>query len=211
DFKVAGTQRGVTGIQLDLKIRGLTVDSCRRALERAREVRLQILKVMLQAIPAPRAEISQHAPRLLQIHINPDKIGKVIGPGGKTIKGIEADTGARVEVEDDGTVTISSVDVTKAEKARDIIEALTQEVQIGRIYTGTVVSIKDFGAFIEILPGQDGMCHVSELADKYVKNVGDVVKMGDTVRVKVISVDDTGRIKLSRKAALKEDEAAAKK
>jgi len=211
DFKVAGTQLGVTGLQLDLKIRGLSVATCKSALQRAREVRLQILKVMLQAIPAPRAEISQHAPRLLQIHINPDKIGKVIGPGGKTIKGIEADTGARVEVEDDGTVTISSVDVTKAEKARDIIEALTQEVQVGRIYTGTVVSIKDFGAFIEILPGQDGMCHVSELADKYVKNVGDVVKMGDTVRVKVISVDDTGRIKLSRKAALKEDEAAAKK
>jgi polyribonucleotide nucleotidyltransferase len=211
DFKVAGTQLGVTGLQLDLKIRGLTLETCKKSLQRAREVRLQILKVMLQAIPAPRAEISRHAPRLIQIHINPDKIGKVIGPGGKTIKGIEADTGARVEVEDDGTVTISSVDVVKAEKARDIIEALTQEVQVGRIYTGTVVSIKDFGAFIEILPGQDGMCHVSELADKYVKNVADVVKMGDVVRVKVISVDDTGRIKLSRKAAMKEEAAAEKK
>jgi polyribonucleotide nucleotidyltransferase len=205
DFKVAGTQRGVTGLQLDLKIRGLNLESCRRALERARDVRLQILKVMLQTIPAPRTEISRHAPRLIQIHINPDKIGKVIGPGGKTIKGIEADTGAKVEVEDDGTVTISSVEVEKAEKARDIIEALTQEVQVGRIYTGTVVSIKDFGAFIEILPDQDGMCHVSELADKHVKNVSDVVKMGDTVRVKVISIDDSGRVKLSRKAALKEE------
>jgi polyribonucleotide nucleotidyltransferase len=205
DFKVAGTQLGITGIQLDLKIRGLSVESCRLALERARQVRLQILKTMLQTIPSPRAEISRHAPRLIQIHINPDKIGKVIGPGGKMIKSIEADTGAKVEIEDDGTVTISSVDVEKAEKARDVIEALTQEVQVGRIYTGTVVSIKEFGAFIEILPGQDGMCHVSELADKYVKNVSDVVKLGDTVRVKVISIDDTGRVKLSRKAALKEE------
>ncbi|MBE3097990.1 MAG: polyribonucleotide nucleotidyltransferase [Planctomycetes bacterium] len=209
DFKVAGTQKGITGMQLDLKIRGLPLDVCRRALARAREVRLEILKIMLQTIPAPRAEISRHAPRLLQIKINPDKIGKVIGPGGKTIKGLEAATGARIEVEDDGTITISSVDVTAAEKARDAIEALTAEAQIGRIYTGTVVSIKDFGAFIEILPSQDGMCHVSELSDKYVKNVNDVVKMGDTVRVKVISIDDTGRIKLSRKAAMKEDAAAA--
>jgi len=211
DFKVAGTQRGITGIQLDLKVRGLTVETCRRALDRAREVRMQILKAMLQTIAAPRAEISRHAPRLIQIHINPDKIGKVIGPGGKTIKGIEADTGARVEVEDDGTVTISSVDVEKAEKARDIIESLTAEVQVGRIYNGTVVSIKDFGAFIEIMPGQDGMCHVSELSDKYVKNVTDVVKLGDTVRVKVIAVDETGRVKLSRKAVLKEEAEKEKK
>ncbi|MBM4019389.1 MAG: polyribonucleotide nucleotidyltransferase [Planctomycetes bacterium] len=209
DFKVAGTQRGVTGIQLDLKVRGLTLEACKRALERAREVRMDILKAMLQTIPSPRAEISRHAPRLIQIKINPDKIGKVIGPGGKTIKALEADTGARIEVEDDGTVTLSSVDVTAVEKARDAIEALTAEAQIGKIYTGTVVSIKEFGAFIEIFPGQDGMCHVSELSDKYVKNVTDVLKMGDTVRVKVISIDDTGRIKLSRKAALKEEAAAA--
>ena len=177
---------------MDLKIRGLSLETCRKALERAREVRLEILKTMLATIAAPRAEISRHAPRLIQIKINPDKIGKVIGPGGKTIKGLEADTGARIEIEDDGTVTISSVDVVMAEKARDAIELLTAEVQVGRIYTGTVVSIKDFGAFIEIMPGQDGMCHVSELSDKYVKNVNEVVKLGDTVRVKVISVDDTG-------------------
>ncbi|HUU11079.1 MAG TPA: polyribonucleotide nucleotidyltransferase [Phycisphaerae bacterium] len=205
DCKVAGTQRGITGVQLDLKVRGVSLDVCRRALERAREVRLEILKAMLQAIPAPRGEISRHAPRLLQIKINPDKIGKVIGPGGKTIKGIEAQTGATVEIEDDGTVTIAHVDAAKAEQARDIIEGLTAEVQIGRIYTGTVVSIKDFGAFIEIMPGQDGMCHVSELADHYVKNPTDVFKLGDTMRVKVINVDDQGRVKLSRKAALKEE------
>ena len=205
DFKVAGTQKGITGIQLDLKVRSVSLEVCRRALARAREVRLEILQTMLQTIPAPREEISQHAPRLLQIKVNPDKIGKIIGPGGKTIKGIEADTGARVEVQDDGTVTVSHVDAAQAEKAIEIIEGLTAEVEVGKIYTGTVVSVKDFGAFIEILPGQDGMCHVSELADRYVKNVGDVVKLGDTVRVKVIKVDDQGRVKLSRKAALKEE------
>ena len=211
DFKVAGTQHGITGVQLDLKIRSLPIEACRKALERAREVRLEILKTMLQTIAAPRVEISRHAPRLIQIHINPDKIGKVIGPGGKTIKGLEADTGARIEVEDDGTVTVSSVDVAAAEKAVAAIEGLTAEAQVNKIYTGTVVSIKDFGAFIEIMPGQDGMCHVSELSDKYVKNVSEVVKMGDIIRVKVISIDDTGRIKLSRKAVLKEEAEAEKK
>ena len=209
DFKVAGTQHGVTGLQLDLKIRGLTIDTCRRAIEKAREVRLEILKTMLGTIKSPRAAISMYAPRLLQVKINPDKIGKLIGPGGKTIKGLEAATGAHIEIEDDGTVTISSVDAAAAEKARNAVEALTQEVQVGRIYTGTVVTIKDFGVFIEILPGQDGMCHVSELSDKYVKNASDVVKVGDQIQVKVIAVDDTGRIKLSRKALLKEEAAKA--
>ena len=211
DFKVAGSEQGITGLQLDLKVRGLTLEVFRRAIVRAREVRLDILKTMLQTIAAPRAEISRHAPRLLQLKINPDKIGKLIGPGGKMIKSIEAATGARVEIDDDGTVTISSVDVTAAEKARDMVDAVTAEVQVGRIYTGTVVSVKDFGAFVEIMPGQDGMCHVSELSDKYVKNVSEVVKIGDTIRVKVIAVDDTGRVKLSRKAVLKEEAEAAEK
>ena len=211
DFKVAGTQRGVTGAQLDLKVRSISLDVCRRAIEEARRVRMDILKVMLATIGAPRAEISRHAPRLIQIKINPDKIGKVIGPGGKTIKALEASTGARIEIEDDGTVTVSSVNVEAAEKARDAILNLTAEVELGRIYTGTVVSVKDFGAFIEIMPGQDGMCHVSELSDKYVKKVEEVVKLGDTVRVKVIAIDDTGRVKLSRKAVLKEEADAAKK
>jgi polyribonucleotide nucleotidyltransferase len=211
DFKVAGTQEGITGVQLDLKVRAIPLSTCKAALERARQVRLEILAKMLETIAGPRAEISRHAPRLLQIKINPDKIGKVIGPGGKMIKSLEADTGARIEIEDDGTVTISSVDVKMAEKARDAIELLTAEVQVGRIYNGTVVSVKDFGAFIEIMPGQDGMCHVSELSDKYVKNVSEVAKLGDVMRVKVISVDDTGRVKLSRKAVLKEEKEAAEK
>jgi polyribonucleotide nucleotidyltransferase len=205
DFKVAGTQHGVTGIQLDLKVQAITLDTCRKALQKAREVRLEILRKMLETIPSPRAEISQHAPRLIQVKINPDKIGKVIGPGGKTIKGLEADTGARIEIEDDGTVTISSVDAAAAERAREAIEALTAEVKVGHIYTGKVVTIKPFGAFVEVMPGTDGMCHISELADGYVEKVENVVKIGDTVRVKVISVDDSGRIKLSRKAVLKEE------
>ncbi len=205
DFKVAGTQKGITGIQLDLKVAGIGLDTCRRALFKAREVRIEVLRKMLETIDRPRAEISRHAPRLIQLRIDPDKIGKLIGPGGKTIKGIEADTGARVEVEDDGTVTVSSVDADAAEKARQIVESLTEEVKVGTVYTGKVVSIKSFGAFIEILPGQDGMCHISELADKYVDKVEDVLKIGDTVRVKVINVDDQGRVKLSRKAALREE------
>ncbi len=205
DFKVAGTQNGVTGVQLDLKVRGVTLDICREALEKAREVRLDILRTMLETIDKPRPEISRHAPRLIQIRINTEKIGKVIGPGGKIIRGIEADTGARVEIEDDGTVTISSVDAAAAEKAQKIVESLTVEAKPGQIYTGKVVTIKPFGAFVEILPGQDGMCHISELADKRVEKVEDVVKVGDTVRVKVISVDESGRIKLSRKAVLKEE------
>jgi len=205
DFKVAGTQHGVTGAQLDLKVRGVTLDACREALEKAREVRLEILRTMLETIDKPRPEISRHAPRLIQIRINTEKIGKVIGPGGKIIRGIEAETGARVEIEDDGTVTISSVDAAAAEKAQKIVEALTAEAKPGQIYTGKVVTIKPFGAFVEILPGQDGMCHISELSDKRVDKVEDVVKVGDTVRVKVISVDEGGRIKLSRKAVLGEE------
>ncbi len=205
DFKIAGTQKGVTGIQLDLKIRGIDLDVCRRALEAARKARLDILKIMLQTLPEPRPEISRHAPRLIQLHINPDKIGTLIGPGGKTIRGIEEETGATVEVENDGTVTVACVDAEKAERAVQRIKDLTAEVELGKIYTGKVVSVKEFGAFIEILPGQDGMCHISELADGYVKEVTDVVKVGDTVRAKVINIDERGRIKLSRRAALREE------
>jgi len=205
DCKVAGTQNGVTGIQLDLKVRGVTLDACREAIEKAREVRLEILRIMLETINKPRPEISRHAPRLIQIRINTEKIGKVIGPGGKIIRGIEAETGARVEIEDDGTVTISSVDAEAAEKAQKIVESLTAEAKPGQIYTGKVVTIKPFGAFVEILPRQDGMCHISELSDKRVEKVEDVVKVGDTVRVKVISIDESGRIKLSRKAVLREE------
>ena len=205
DFKVSGTQRGITGIQLDLKARGLSHQQIVEALEKARIARMIILKQMLSVLPKPRAEISEYAPRILKIKINPEKIGKVIGPGGKGIKGIEAQTGAQVEIEEDGTIFISCVDMKSAIAAREMVEAVTEEVKIGKIYTGRVTSVKDFGAFIEVTPGQDGLCHISELSDGYVRQVDDVCQIGDVLRVKVILVDNQGRIKLSRKAAIQEE------
>lgn len=204
DFKVVGSETGITAIQLDIKTEGIDHKIIRETLARAREARLKILEVMRQTISEPRPEISQWAPRLLTIKIDPEKIGKVIGPGGKNIKALQEQTGAQVDIEDDGTVYISSVDGAGAEKARDIIEAMTASVQVGKIYMGKVVSIKEFGAFVEIAPETDGLCHVSELSDQYVERVDDVVKMGDEIPVKVILIDDTGRIKLSRKAAMQE-------
>ena len=205
DFKVAGTQDGVTGIQLDLKNKGVSLDLLRRGLEQARTARMQLLKIMLEAIAKPREEISAFAPRLLQIKIDPDKIGKIIGPGGSVIKAMQSETNTRIEIQDDGTVTISSTEAEGAEEARRRIETMTESVNVGKAYTGKVRSITDFGAFIEILPGQDGLCHISELSDGYVKKVEDVVKLGDTVRVKVINIDNQGRIKLSRKALMKDE------
>ncbi len=208
DFKVAGTQNGITGIQLDLKIGGLSHDLIVAALGCAKTARLAILREMLATIGAPRPVISQHAPRILMVKIDPEKIGKVIGPAGKTIKKIQADYGVGIDIEDDGTVTISGMDSVAAEKAKETIQAMTAEAQVGRIYDGRVMSVKDFGAFVEILPGQDGLCHISELDDSYVAQVSDVCKMGDSMRVKVIAVDDQGRIKLSRKAAMREEQSS---
>jgi polyribonucleotide nucleotidyltransferase len=204
DFKIAGTQNGITGIQLDLKINGISEEIIRATLTQARDARIEILRKMLTAIPRPRAEISAFAPRLLRTKIDPDKIGALIGPGGKTIRGIQEATGAVIEVEDDGTVTVASNDMRGAKDAMARIEALTASVQIGRIYEGRVTSVKDFGAFIEIVPGRDGLCHISELAEDYVKNVNDICRVGDFLHVKVISIDDQDRIKLSRKQALRE-------
>jgi polyribonucleotide nucleotidyltransferase len=204
DFKVCGTRDGITAIQLDIKIEGLDYQVIRQTLHRAREARLKILETMSQTLDKPRAQISQWAPRLLTIKIEVDKIGKLIGPGGKNIKKIQDETGAQIDIEDDGTVYISSVDGAAAEKARNIVEAMTAEVKVGRIYTGKVVSIKEFGAFVEIAPETDGLVHVSELSSHYIRNVGDVVRMGDEIKVKVILIDDQGRIKLSRKAAMRE-------
>jgi polyribonucleotide nucleotidyltransferase len=205
DFKVCGTRDGVTAIQLDIKIEGLDYKIIRDTLHRAKEARLVILDKMKAALPAPRAQISPFAPRLLTVKIDPEKIGKLIGPGGKNIKKLQEDTGAQIDIEDDGTVYVSAADQEAAERARDLVEAMTAEVKIGKIYAGRVVSIKDFGAFVEIAPETDGLCHVSELSDRYVQNVSDIVNIGDEVRVKVILIDDQGRIKLSRKAAMKEE------
>ncbi|WP_165063399.1 polyribonucleotide nucleotidyltransferase [Paludisphaera rhizosphaerae] len=206
DFKVAGTQRGVTGIQLDLKNLGISEEIVRETLEQAHEARLEILRAMLRSIKRPREEISTNAPRLIQIQINPDKIGLLIGPGGKTIRRLQDETGAKIDIDDSGVVTLASTEAAGAEAARDKILAMTEGVQVGRIYEGRVSSIKDFGAFVEILPGKDGLVHVTELSSGYIANVSDVCRVGDTMLVKVISVDDQDRVKLSRKAALAERE-----
>lgn len=208
DFKVAGTVRGITGIQLDLKIDGIGEEIIRATLEQAREARREILKHMIATLRYPREKISDYAPRLLVLRINPDKIGLLIGPGGKTIKGIQDATGAKIDVEDDGTVHISHTDAAKAEEALARVKALTEDIEVGKVYEGKVISIKDFGAFIEILPGRDGLCHISELDDKYVGRVEDVCKVGDKIRVKVIAIDEQDRVKLSRKALLREEATA---
>lgn len=204
DFKVAGTPNGITGIQLDLKIDGISFDIVKATLAQAREARMQILKNMLSAISQPRTEISPWAPRLLRTKIDPAKIGLLIGPGGKTIRAIQESTGAVIEVEDDGTVIVSSADSEGANAAMRRVEGLTESVKVGKIYDGRVTSVKDFGAFIEILPGKDGLCHISELADGYVQSVADVCKIGDEMQVKVIAIDEQDRVKLSRRAAIRE-------
>jgi len=204
DFKVAGTGRGVTGIQLDLKNHGITSEIIKATLEQAREARREILKSMLSTLRAPRGAISSHAPRLIQIKINPEKIGALIGPGGKNIKGIQEATGAKIDIEDDGSVYISCMDAAGAEAAKLRVEAITEEVKIGKVYEGKVTSVKEFGAFIEIIPGRDGLCHISELDDRYVGRVDEVCKVGDRMQVKVIAIDDQDRVKLSRKALLRE-------
>ncbi len=205
DFKVAGSQVGITAVQLDLKTRGLRHDLIIAALEKARTARIHILKEMLSTLRAPRPNISNYAPRLLTIKINPEKIGKVIGPAGKGIRHIEATTGAKIDINDDGTVMISCLSAEGAEAARNMVEGVTEEVKIGKIYNGRVSSIKEFGAFIEVVPGTDGLCHISELSTDYVGKVSDVLKVGDAVKVKVIAIDEHGRVKLSRKQAMKEE------
>jgi len=202
DFKVAGTGRGVTGIQLDLKNEGISEEIIRNTLEQALKARKELLREMLTTIRRPRGEVSAHAPKLVQTSINPEKIGLLIGPGGKTIRAIQEESGALTDIAEDGTVTISAVNAQSADIALARVEALCEEIQPGRIYMGKVTSIKDFGAFIEIAPGKDGLCHISELSDGFVKNVTDVCKIGDTFEVKVIAVDDQNRVKLSRKAVL---------
>jgi polyribonucleotide nucleotidyltransferase len=210
DFKVAGTKNGITGFQTDLKLTGLSHALTKQAFEQAREARLKILEAMAQAIGAPRAELSKYAPRISTLQINPEKIGAVIGPQGKVIKGIVEATGCQIDIEDDGRIHIFSSDAEAAQRAIDQIKAITAEVEVGKIYRGKVVGMKEFGAFVEILPDKDGLLHISEIADYRVKSVEDVLKMGDEVWVKVLGIDEKGRVKLSRKAALAEKDAAAK-
>jgi polyribonucleotide nucleotidyltransferase len=202
DFKVAGTRDGITAFQLDIKVGGLTLDIMREALDRARQARLAILEKMAETIAEPRTEISVYAPRIISIKIKSDKIGEVIGPGGKMIRSIIDATGATIDIEDDGTVHIGSVDAEAGLRAKEMILALVEEPEVDRVYPGTVKRIADFGAFVEILPNTDGLLHVSEIAHEHISSVQDVLKVGDKFDVKVISVDAEGKIRLSRKALL---------
>ena len=205
DFKVAGSPAGITALQMDTKTHGIDVSLIAEVLEQAKEARAAILSAMQKAIDKPRAEISQYAPRLLQIKIDPEKIGLVIGTGGKTIKKIQADTGAELEVEDDGTITISSYEAGAALKAKARVEAIVEEPTVGRLYPeAEVTEIKDFGLIVEVAPGKDGLVHISELDERRVAKATDVAKVGDRIPVKVISIDEQGRLRLSRKAALRD-------
>jgi polyribonucleotide nucleotidyltransferase len=204
DFKLCGTDNGVTGFQLDLKLPGVSHKIMAEAIGRAKEARTKILGLMRSALDKPRAELSKYAPRIETIKINPEKIGALIGPGGKTIKGIVAETGAEINIEDDGSVHIYATTAESMARAKEIIGGMAKEIEIGQTYQGRVVSTKEFGAFVEVLPGKDGLVHISELADFRVKRTEDVVKVGDMIWVKCIGIDDKGRVKLSRRAALKE-------
>ncbi|XVJ60090.1 MAG: polyribonucleotide nucleotidyltransferase [Tepidisphaera sp.] len=208
DFKVSGTREGITGIQLDLKTRGLNLDQIKKIFAQAKVGRLDIIEIMERCIAKPRADISMLAPRLVTIQIDPEKIGKLIGPGGKMIRAIQERWQVTIDVEDDGKVQVASANGENLAGARSEIEALCEEIKVGTVYTGKVVSMKDFGAFIELAPGTDGMCHISELADGFIKSVTEVVKLGDMVKVKVINIDDQGRIKLSRKAVIQDEKKA---
>lgn len=200
DYKVAGTSQGITAIQLDTKLKGISLEILEKALYQGRQARLSILEIMQQTISASRPEVNRYAPRMHKITIDPDKIGAVIGSGGKTIRAIIEETKTTIDISNDGTVLIGAVDAEAASKAIKIIEDLTKDVEVGTIYTGKVVRLMTFGAFVEILPGKDGLIHISELADYRVERVEDIVKVGDEVTVKVIAIDGQGRINLSRRA-----------
>ncbi len=202
DFKVAGTEKGITALQMDIKIAGITKEIMRQALAQAREARLYILGKMLEVIPEPRPQLKAHAPRMLVVRIPVEKIGAIIGPGGKTIRALQEETDTKIDIMEDGLVYIASTHGGGAEEARDRIEAMTESPEIGRIYTGKVVRVTDFGAFVEILPNTDGMVHISQLDSEPVRRVEDIVRVGDEITVMVTDIDPTGRIRLSRQAVL---------
>jgi polyribonucleotide nucleotidyltransferase len=204
DCKIAGTEKGITGFQLDLKLKGLPLDIMAQTIEKARVARLGILAEMAKTIAEPRKEISKYAPRITTLKINPEKIGALIGPGGKNIKKLVEESGCEIDIEDDGTVNIFSVSAEGMKIAVDHITGMTAEAEIGKVYRGKVVTIKEFGAFVEFLPGKDGLVHISELANFRVKKTEDIVKMGDEIWVKCLGVDEKGRVRLSRKAAMEE-------
>ncbi len=204
DFQVAGTQEGITALQMDIKIAGVNAQIMAEALEQAKKRRLYILNAMQQALAEPRTEISPHAPRIIKIKINPDRIRDVIGPGGKVIRALVEETGAKIDVEDDGTVSIATADGAAAEAAVARIRGITAEAEVGQTYVGTVNRIVDFGAFVEIFPGTDGLLHISEIADRRIRDVRDELKEGQQIMVKCIGKDGN-KIKLSRKAVLQDE------
>lgn len=206
DFKVAGTKKGITALQMDIKVKGITPKLMAEALEQAKNGRDKILDHIVSVLDGPRKELSANAPRITKLKINPDKIREVIGKGGETINKIIADTGAQIDIEDDGLVLVSAVKAESAEQAIEIIKSIVAEPEIGQVYEGTVVKVMDFGAFVEIMPGRDGLVHISELADGHVDKVTDVVNEGDKIRVKLVAVDDRGRLNLSKKILDKESD-----
>jgi polyribonucleotide nucleotidyltransferase len=205
DFKVSGSERGITGLQMDIKISGITREIMEAALEQARTARMTILAAMNRAIPSSRSSISPYAPRIITMTINKDKIRDVIGPGGKMIRSITERTGCKIEIHDDGRVDIASTDETAAQQAVEIIKELTAEAELGKTYVGKVVRVVNFGAFVEILPGVEGLLHISEIADRRIGEVRDVLDEGDETPVKVIDIDAQGRVRLSRRAAMHEE------
>jgi len=209
DFKVAGSNTGITALQMDIKITGVTRDIMATALKQARGARLHILDKMAQALSDPRKEISQYAPRIITININKDKIRDIIGPGGKMIRSITERTGCKIEIQDDGRVDIASTSESAAQEAVRIIKEITAEAELGKIYMGKVVRVVNFGAFVEILPGVEGLLHISEIEDRRINEVRDVLDEGDQTMVKVVDIDGQGRVRLSRRAAMREQGGAA--
>jgi polyribonucleotide nucleotidyltransferase len=208
DFKVTGTSKGITALQMDMKIEGITIDTMRSALQQAKEGRLYILGKMLETLSAPRKSLNPFAPRIMTMQINPDKIKDVIGTGGKVIRSIIEQTGAKIDIEDDGTINIASADESAAIKAREIIRGIVQEAEVGKLYMGKVKKIMDFGAFVEIFPGTDGLLHISQISERRLERVTDELKEGDEVLVKVLEIDRQGKIRLSRKEAMREKDKA---
>ena len=212
DFKVGGTKKGITGFQVDLKLRGLTWDLVEGAVKAAHDARLKIIDFMESVIPAPRAELNKYAPRIEEMQIPVDKIGALIGPGGSNIRAIVEMTGAQIDIDDDGKVAIFATSKESMEAAKLEVGKVSAVAEVGKIYEGKVTSVKDFGAFVEILPGLEGLCHISEFSDKFLKSMDGICKVGDVIKVKCVDIDEQrGRIKLSRKAAMAELDAEAAK
>ena len=210
DFKVAGTREGITAIQMDIKIKGIDEPILRQALRQAHDARMFILGKMLECLPAPRDHMSKYAPKITRFMINPEKIREVIGPGGKMINKIIAETGVKIDIEDDGRVYISTPDEEAAARARSMIEGIAKDPQVGDVFHGKVVRIMQFGAFVEFAPGKDGLVHISKLENRRVEKVEDVLNIGDMTWVKVMEIDEKGRVNLSRKDAMKEMNGANK-